>query len=591
MDIKNNLYYSNDSWLDFDNLELMFLYVENYKQFEKLSLNLNAKYLFKYKKKGNVLQITDNLEYIQLYPANINLKILCGKNGVGKTTIINILKNIDECTSGFIVYKSGSDSFITNKKDLKIIYNKKQFLCSNVGPARHGKYFHLTDGEELININYNKNFQAEFCKGYLNHYKELNKVLNKEYKRYFNYFSIGCNDVKSNADDLESSVEIKYNIPLNLIEGLGTYFRKNPIKFIMLNESFDSSFECLHEKCKKTILPTDNKDVPKLFDKILKKIYGIKNFKEIENINNECIELIYDTSEYKNRIKKYKQSSKTRNIRNVFIDIEKEDLKYKKQKEYLSGYYSNYFEKLNDFGKRLNNIYNQPIKGNLDINLHSYFYFNLFKKAANGNGNIYFWKLSTGEQMQYLTILNLYYKIEIANSLAQTLIFEDDIDAYLHPEWCRQYINMYINALKAFSKNKKKIRNIILATHSPFVLSDTTNDYIEYLEKDKELSKLRPKAKITNTFAGNIMQMFEDNMFLEASIGAYSMKILKEVVSYLSKQEIKNPILLKKTMSDKNKNEICEKIIKSIGDSILHKLLNNKYFRKNQNEEIGYCNN
>ena len=87
------------------------------------------------------------------------------------------------------------------------------------------------------------------------------------------------------------------------------------------------------------------------------------------------------------------------------------------------------------------------------------------------------------------------------------------------------------------------------------------------------------------------MQMFEDNMFLEASIGAYSMKILKEVVSYLSKQEIKNPILLKKTMSDKNKNEICEKIIKSIGDSILHKLLNNKYFRKNQNEEIGYCNN
>ena len=34
------------------------------------------------------------------------------------------LKNIDECTSWFIVYKSGSDSFITNKKDLKIIYNK-----------------------------------------------------------------------------------------------------------------------------------------------------------------------------------------------------------------------------------------------------------------------------------------------------------------------------------------------------------------------------------------------------------------------------------------------------------------------------------
>ena len=41
-------------------------------------------------------------------------------------------------------------------------------------------------------------------------------------------------------------------------------------------------------------------------------------------------------------------------------------------------------------------------------------------------------------------------------------------------------------------------------------------------------------------------------------------------------------------MSDKNKNEICEKIINSIGDNILHKLLSNKYFRKNQNEKVGY---
>lgn len=590
--VKNNLYYSDVPCLDFDNLELMFLYIENYKQFRDFSLNLNAKYLFEYNAKSNTLKIKNNSNYIQLYPQNVNLKILCGKNGVGKTNIINILQNIDNCKNAFIVYKTSTDSFITNKKDLKIFYNKKHILCSNEGPARCGKYFHLTNDGELIDIRYDNNFQADFCRGYLNHYKELNKVLNKQYKRYFNYFNIGCNDIKNNADYLEESFEFKYNIPLNPIGGLGDYFRKNPIKFIMLNESFDSSFDYLHEKYKKSILPTDNKDIQKLFDKILKNIYGIKNFKQIENLNDAFIDLIYDTSDYKNEIKKNKQSSKKENVNQIFEYITKEDLKYQKQKEYLSGYYKNYIEKLNNFSQKLNDIYNEPIKGNLSIHFYSYFYFNLFRKTDNGN--IYFLKLSVGEQQQYITILNLYYKLEIANSLAQTLIFEDDIDANLHPEWCRQYINMYISAIKAFSKNKEKIRNIILATHSPFVLSDTTNDYIEYLEKDKknkEYTKLKGKNKMSNTFAGNIMQMFEDNMFLDASIGAYSMNILKEVVNYLDKKEIVKPVLLKKTMSEENKYEICKNIIYSIGDNILCKILQNKYFGKNQDEKIRYCEN
>lgn len=593
MKSKNNLYYSNNTPLDFDNLELMFLYIENHHQFKNFSLNLNAKYIFEYNKKRNTLQIMSNPNYIQLYQKNVNLKILCGRNGVGKTSIINILQNIDDYNNAFIVYKTNSYNFITNKKDLKIFYNKKQILCDKKGPSVCGAYFHLANGNELIDIKSDNNFQEKFCTGYLNHYKDLNKVLSKQYKRYFNNFHIDCNDAKNNADYLKSSFEFKYNIPLNLIGGLESYFRKNPIKFIMLNESFDSSFNGMHEQYKKSISPIDNKDIPQLFDKILKYIYGTKNFKQIENINSEFIDLMYDTTEYKTKVKRNKPLAKRKNINQYFEDVKKEDLKYQKKREYLSGYYENYIEKLNNFSQRLNDIYNTTIKMDLNIHFHNYFYFNLFRKT--NNGNIYFWKLSTGEQQQYVTILNLYYKIVIANSLAQTLIFEDDVDANLHPEWCRRYINMYINAINAYSKNKKKIRNVILSTHSPFVLSDTTNDYIEYLEKDQknnEYTNLKKKDSITNTFAGNIMQMFEDNMFLDASIGAYSMILLKEVVNYLDKKEIEKPILLKKTMSEDNKYKLCKNIISSIGDNVLYKILENKYFReKKQNEKVRYCKN
>ena len=155
------------------------------------------------------------------------------------------------------------------------------------------------------------------------------------------------------------------------------------------------------------------------------------------------------TKEAKDRTTRPKIENK---IENVLFSFKCENLKYQKLKEYPSCNYKKYLEKIKDFEERLNKIYHTPLNKNVNINLWEYFYFNLFKKTKSGN--IYFYKLSKGEQQQYITILNLYYKSVQANSLAQTLIFEDDIDANLHPEWSRMFIYIYKGIKKFFKKQK-----------------------------------------------------------------------------------------------------------------------------------------
>ena len=321
-------YCSNKStYIDFNNLELMFLYIENYKQFKNFKLNLNAKYTFKYS--NNKLVIQDNKSYLNIYPDNVNLKILCGENGSGKSTIIQILKSIEDCKNCFIVYKTEKGLFVTNNSKLTILYKNKSYSFDNAKSASEvGKFFHLEDGYELVNIS-DANYQAKFCQGYLFNYTSLNKVLNEKYKNYFDYFSIGFDDIERNADNLESTIEIRYNIPINEIAGLSVYFRHNPIKFIMLNEAFDSSFDSLHEKIKTKIFPGDNKNINNLFDKLLKEIYGIKGFNAISKINEKFINLIYDTSEYTSLLNSEKCKIENK-IENVLFSFKCENLKYQK---------------------------------------------------------------------------------------------------------------------------------------------------------------------------------------------------------------------------------------------------------------------
>ena len=125
----------------------------------------------------------------------------------------------------------------------------------------------------------------------------------------------------------------------------------------------------------------------------------------------------------------------------------------------------------------------------------------------------------------------------------------DEPEAYLHPEWCRIFIFDYMKAYKGVKEylisikgystngtfNPDKRFTLIFSTHSPFLLSDLTNDYIIYLEKKNGATN---EIKINKeSFAGNIGEMYNENFFMQNTIGEFARQKLSKIIHAMNNEE------------------------------------------------------
>ncbi|MFN0292505.1 AAA family ATPase [Pedobacter helvus] len=151
--------------------------------------------------------------------------------------------------------------------------------------------------------------------------------------------------------------------------------------------------------------------------------------------------------------------------------------------------------------------------------------------------------LSSGEQHTINSVLTVAYHIFNLLSISEgtglvkykniNLIF-DELELYLHPEYQRRYVKNLINILNEISKvtQQENINyNIIMVTHSPFILSDIPSQNILKLKdgKSKEQDNI-------NSFAANIYDLLKDEFFLEdGAIGAYAQKYINDLIKDLEK--------------------------------------------------------
>ena len=145
--------------------------------------------------------------------------------------------------------------------------------------------------------------------------------------------------------------------------------------------------------------------------------------------------------------------------------------------------------------------------------------------------------LSSGE-LQLLQTLSVHaYHIENILSVngddrpkyrCLNLVF-DEIEMCFHPEYQRQFIQRLINMLTAMSNSYDHDRdgaffNIIIITHSPFILSDVPKEKILFMENGKQIQKE------LNTFAGNITEMMYESFFLDSTIGVFAETKIKKLI-------------------------------------------------------------
>lgn len=105
----------------------------------------------------------------------------------------------------------------------------------------------------------------------------------------------------------------------------------------------------------------------------------------------------------------------------------------------------------------------------------------------------------------------------------------DEAELYYHPEYQRRYVKMLLETLSWCNFSRERIRsiNIIIVTHSPFILSDIVNDNVLYLENG--IVKKQEKE----TFGANYYDLLYNSFFFEKNaIGEISSEVITDLIRH-----------------------------------------------------------
>lgn len=208
------------------------------------------------------------------------------------------------------------------------------------------------------------------------------------------------------------------------------------------------------------------------------------------------------------------------------------------------------------------------------------------KIAADGSFDdkdvIPFQGLSSGERQIAYTMSNLMYHLYNINSASsdynsdkdhQSMIHYryvnvmfDEVELYFHPELQRKFVKYIVSALHSSTLNSIKGVNIVMITHSPFVLSDVPESNTVFLSKDKSSNPYG------HTFGANIHAMLNNRFMMSSTIGEHARDCIdKMIIAYNETDERRRKQLYLKDRL------LFAFMADSIGDDYLRKVVRRMY--------------
>lgn len=141
------------------------------------------------------------------------------------------------------------------------------------------------------------------------------------------------------------------------------------------------------------------------------------------------------------------------------------------------------------------------------------------------------------------------------------ILILDEPEVHMHPDLERRYLYLLTHWLHNDFPNTQF--QIILLTHSPFLLSDVERSHVLLLQRTPTdvVTAKHPKSQ---TFAANIHNILHEPLFLDSPFGSISTKLIGQVIKQLKGEETE-------TFSP----EELETIISLIGEPLLR---NSLYF-------------
>ncbi|QNE67232.1 AAA family ATPase [Fusobacterium hwasookii] len=616
----------------------IFMWVKEYKGLKDFEITFDNDYLINIKDGFLSLEKKLDTMYIpNFYSNNIeSINLLIGKNGVGKTSILNLLTLFNH--KKHILYESiyseeVKDHYIIDFYELDhlIIYKNysKEFEGKFIIEKYSKKNVDTLDNSRVKNLKEVIDVNIDFDKIY-NNLEEIEKF-KKIGMIKFNLFNSKHDNILELLDDNEKKIKkIYFNMEFQSKEKVYTYINvqnkvnkenfENAKMIISINKDIYSDSEYFNEII--NILDYDRNISSVLYDELI--LYEINEEDSTNDIilKNYCNKLflreIYYSIEY-DKNEKIKESPINtikiikEEIKNKYSNSPKKFLEYfikNSRKSFLHDFYKkiidisknmeeliknkniiilteNKEEKLSKFSFNINK-YDKEIVNFLRF-YDSFKILNnkVYKRLKESSGeyieeiiSIYEEGLSDGEKikLEYFSTLYGVLEGEFKDKKYITLLF-DEVEAFLHPEWSRIFLYELIKELE--EKYPEKKFKLIFATHSPFLIADVLAKDCIYLKKENG----KIEAKIDNnkkTFGANIIDLFKNTMFLKSTFGEFATKKIKWVVKKIDEIESYFEI--------KNNPEI-NYIIEEIGEKLISNKLKSMIEAKFENNDKEYYKN
>ena len=501
-------------------MELVYLWVEDYKNIQKQGFNFSPRFRYEYDEETKELEIIDKEELGEFYSKNffgdkINITAIVGENGSGKSSIFEVLSKIltlDLTSERFNYFYILSDGF------KNICYSNNLNISTNIEVKKHipmlminGK---LSSGKNTFEVALSRHFDV-------------------------NYLTIS---------HLEKDGLIKNDSPSTEV----------PIKYYGIYAKNDFN---ISDYAKRNIYP--NYSVFKLSQFNFFQTYAIGNLL----VDEKYKELFFNVLKIKQPY-----SIKIDYIQEDIEKIKNDNMPNNDPLRAIDERVPDKIDKILEFLIEIDN--------NLIIESENYkTFFTLISKVYNlekefqltfqtkENKSI---KLSSGEKtiLFYLERIDLMLS-RFKENRSNILLF-DEIELYLHPNWQKRILKIILD----FIQENKLVENlhIIIASHSPFLLSDLPKENIIFLEKGKQVYPFENGQ----TFGANIHTLLSHGFFMKDGLmGEFAKDKIKSIINYHEEIERKE---ITTSIRQKYK-EILQKqfwqIQSIIGDDYLKQVIKN----------------
>lgn len=516
----------------------------------------------------------DEIKSLSLYGQKINIHAIVGKNGTGKSTLVELLFAIINTISK---YKNINKDIVDVDMGLKVeLYFETDIIYKMVVDNKNIELFKYEKKDDTFYLDIEtidlsdfelKNLFYTIAVNYSQH--SLNSLymgewLNSLFHKNDAYQTpIVIEPFRKNGNiDVNKQTELlsqrllanilRFEDDINNKESfkqITEYYKARVLKFSINENKFKYVYKNKDEKevLFEELINLENILLPILYQKfeindiefelkdyakkyILKKVISIAlTYEHYKKFFIQKHKIIKKPSRYINKLYK-DQSHITYKLKQAINFMKYEELRYStnKNNDYIVTSVCDIIQNI-----RMNNS---------DNTIHRYLPPSFYKVDVILDNGIELSSLSSGEKQKIHSINSILYQLNNIASVMENSnlikyrnvnIILDEIELYFHPELQRQYVSELHNAISKTDFDEISNINICFVTHSPFILSDIPDSKILFLNKDSlNINAKTFSAKGSKTFGANIHELLVNGFFIDNSMGKFAAKQIDEIVKF-----------------------------------------------------------